>query len=106
MLCEDGHAGKDYVLTGPESLTQREQIETIGRAIRRELQVEEISPAEARSELRAIIPAPPIVDMLLAAWSAGAGQPAFVTPAVEEITGRPARTFFEWAVDHAADFAA
>ena len=32
-LCEDGHAGAEYVLTGPQSLTQFEQIVTIGRAI-------------------------------------------------------------------------
>jgi hypothetical protein len=30
VLCEDGHDGRDYVLTGPESLTQRQQVEIIG----------------------------------------------------------------------------
>ena len=29
-LCEDGHAGGDYVLTGPESLSQAEQVSIIG----------------------------------------------------------------------------
>src|SRR5947209_20276086 len=32
-LCEDGHAEAEYVLTGPESLSQFEQVSTIGRAI-------------------------------------------------------------------------
>src|SRR5947208_3626986 len=55
-LCEDGHAGAEYVLTGPESLSQGEQIVTIGEAIGRTLRVEELSPEEARSELAAIFP--------------------------------------------------
>ncbi|HEX4278967.1 MAG TPA: NAD(P)H-binding protein, partial [Bryobacteraceae bacterium] len=32
-LCYDGHAGAEYVLTGPQSLTQREQISIIGSVI-------------------------------------------------------------------------
>jgi uncharacterized protein YbjT (DUF2867 family) len=36
-LCEEGHAGAEYVLTGPQSLTQAEQVHTIGRAIGRSL---------------------------------------------------------------------
>src|SRR5438132_13681595 len=31
-LCEDGHAGAEYVVTGPQSLTQAEQVHIIGRA--------------------------------------------------------------------------
>jgi uncharacterized protein YbjT (DUF2867 family) len=96
-LWEDGRAGAEYVLTGPQSLTQLEQISTIGRVIGRPLQVEEISPEEAQRDLR--LPA-----MLLDAWAAAIGQPAFVTSTVAEITGRPARTFFDWATDHAAAF--
>lgn len=50
-LCEAGHAGAEYVVTGPQSLTQAEQVQTIGRAIGRSLRVQEISPDEARSAL-------------------------------------------------------
>lgn len=100
-LCEDGHGGAEYVLTGPESLSQREQLATIGRAIGRSLQVEDISPDEARRELQ--MP-PVVVNMLLDAWAAALGQPAFVTSTVAEITGKPARTFLEWATDNAVAF--
>ena len=31
-LSQDGHVGGDYVLTGPESLTQEEQVRIIGEA--------------------------------------------------------------------------
>ncbi len=102
-LCEDGHGGAEYVLTGPQSLSQFEQISTIGAVIGRSLRIEEISPDEARRELLAGMPAF-VVNMLLDAWAASIGQPAFVTSTVAEITGVSARTFRDWATDHAADF--
>jgi uncharacterized protein YbjT (DUF2867 family) len=36
-LCEDGHTGAEYVLTGPQSLSQFEQVSAIGRVIGRSL---------------------------------------------------------------------
>lgn len=103
-LCDDGHAAAEYVLTGPESLTQAEQIAAIGHAIGRPLRAEEISPEEARHALQAMNMPIPVVNMLLNAWAAALGQPAFVTTTIEAITGTPARTFSAWAADHAADF--
>jgi uncharacterized protein YbjT (DUF2867 family) len=105
-LCENGHAGAEYVVTGPQSLTQAEQVHTIGRAIGRSLRVEEISPEEARSELLPVLGSPVFIDMLLNAWNAALGQPAFVTSTCADVTGAPARTFHEWATDHAAEFRA
>ena len=104
-LCEDGHAGAEYVLTGPQSLSQFEQISAIGGAIGRSLRIEEISPEDARYELLTVMPAV-AVNMLLAAWAAAIGQPALVTSTVAEVTGTPARTFRDWAADHAAEFRA
>ncbi len=104
-LCEDGHAGAEYLVTGPQSLSQSEQISAIGDVIGRPLRMEDISPEEARSELLPIIPAR-AVEMLLAAWAGAMGQPALVTSTVEEVTGTPARTFRDWTEDHAAEFRA
>ncbi len=95
--------GAEYVLTGPQSLTQFEQLSTIGRVIGRPLRIEEISPDEARNEWANAWPAF-IVNMLLDAWGAAVGQPAFVSSTFEKITGSPPRTFFSWAIDHAAEF--
>jgi uncharacterized protein YbjT (DUF2867 family) len=105
-LCEEGHAGAEYVVTGPQSLTQAEQVQTIGRALGRSLRVEEISPDEARSELLPVLGSPTFVKILLNAWAAAVGQPAFVTSTFSEVTGAPPRTFLEWATDHAAEFRA
>ena len=105
-LCEDGHAGAEYVLTGPQSLTQAEQVHTIGRAIGRSLRAEEMTPDEAGSELLPVLGSSSVVNMLLNAWAAAIGQPAFVTSTFAELTGAPPRTFLEWATDHAAEFRA
>jgi len=48
-LREDDGDGAEYVVTGPQSLTQAEQIQIIGRAIGRPLRVEQMTPDEARS---------------------------------------------------------
>ena len=93
----------EYVLTGPQSLSQREQISTIGSVIGRALLVEEFPPDEARRERLPGMP-PSVVAMLLDAWAAAIGQPAFVISTVQEITGRPARTFLEWVTANVAEF--
>jgi uncharacterized protein YbjT (DUF2867 family) len=100
-LYEDRHAGRDYVLTGPESLSQAEQVTLIGEAIGRRLRFEELSPEEFR---RAGGMPGPIADMLLNAWRAALGRPAFVTSTVADVVGSPARTFRQWAADHADAF--
>jgi nucleoside-diphosphate-sugar epimerase len=96
-LYEDGHAGGDYVLTGPESLSQAEQVSIIGEVLGRSIEFQELSPDEFRRE-------GPAADMLLAAWKAAMGQPAYVTSTVSDILGSAPRTFRQWAADHAAAF--
>ena len=100
-LLEPGHDGAEYVLTGPESLSQLAQVSTIGEVIGRSLRYEEISPEEALRELP--FPAP-AVRLLLDAWAAALGQPAYVTSTVAEVTGRPAQRFRDWVTDHVEEF--
>jgi uncharacterized protein YbjT (DUF2867 family) len=102
-LCEDGHTGAEYVLTGPQSLSHSEQVSIIGEVIGRPLHFEELSPEEARRELLTVMP-PPVIDMLLNAWAAALGQPALITHTVAGVTGTPVRTFRDWVTDHAAEF--
>jgi uncharacterized protein YbjT (DUF2867 family) len=103
-LYEDGHAGGDYVLTGPESLSQAEQVSIIGDVVGRRVRFEELSPEEFRTETAGTWPRP-VVDMLLDAWAATLGQPAYVTTTVPDILGS-ARPFRQWAADHAPAFTA
>ena len=103
-LLDSQHVGGDYVLTGPESLSQAAQVRMIGDAVGRPLRFEELSPDEFRRETAGTWP-PGVAEMLLTAWRATLGHPAFVTSAVQEIVGLPPRTFYQWAADNAAAFA-
>lgn len=102
-LTQDGHAGQKYVLTGPETLTQIQQVQIIGAAIGRPLRFEEIPPEIAREQLLATLP-PSAVDGILKAHAAMVTNPEPVTSTVEQLTGTPPRTFRQWATDHAIDF--
>lgn len=105
ILSEQHHGGMDYVLTGPQSLTQFEQISMIGTVIGRSLRTEEISPEEAQRTCLVEMPRA-MRSTLLDAWAAAVGLPAFVTSTVEDLTGIPARTFPDWVEDNAPEFLA
>jgi uncharacterized protein YbjT (DUF2867 family) len=102
-LYQDGHAGGDYVLTGPESLSQAEQVSIIGDVLGRRIKFEELSPDEFRSQTQESWPRP-VVDMLLAAWDATIGRPAFITSTVFDILGSAPRSFRQWVADQATAF--
>ena len=104
-LCEEGHNKRDYIPTGPESLTHAQQVEIIGAALGRRLRYEEMSPEEFLNGPSDGWP-PGTKQMLLKAWQGGLEQPAFITSDVKDVTGKPARTFRDWAKDHAAAFRA
>jgi uncharacterized protein YbjT (DUF2867 family) len=102
-LRDDRLAGGDHVLTGPESLSQADQVRIIGDAVGRPVRLVELSPDEFRRETEGSWPRP-AVDMLLDAWGATMGVPAYVTTTVRELLGMPPRSFRQWAADHADAF--
>jgi len=103
-LYQEGFAGGDFVLTGPESLSQAEQVSIIGDVLGRRVKFEELSPDQFRSEAEGW--PRPAVDMLLAAWAATMGVPAFLTSTVFDILGAQPRSFRQWVADHATAFEA
>ena len=66
------------------------------------IRFEELTPDEFRGETAGTWPRP-VVDMLLDAWAATMGRPAFVTATVSGILGS-ARPFRRWVADHATAF--
>ncbi|GAB3144807.1 SDR family oxidoreductase [Microbispora hainanensis] len=123
-LTEDGHVGGAYTLAGPQWVTRREQVAAIAAAIGREIRFEQVGREEARElYLRMGGFAAANADFLLGFTDYGGreierdtdtdtdmdtdARPAperLPLPTAEQVTGRPARTFTEWARDHAADF--
>jgi uncharacterized protein YbjT (DUF2867 family) len=103
-VTEDTHAGATYLVTGPASLTECEQVHIIGEALGRTLVCRDIPPDVARQEMLAEGSSPELADAALAYWARLVTDGEPVTPTVQELTGTPARTFLEWAVEHVADF--
>src|SRR5262249_31147629 len=102
-LGDEGHHGREYVRTGPASLTQRQQVEIIGDAIGRPLSFMELSRQSARDMMTAMM-SDAVADMLLDAYGAAVDLPAYVTSTIADVTGAFPRSFRQWAVDHADDF--
>ncbi|MFD4370576.1 NAD(P)H-binding protein [Streptomyces sp. NPDC058486] len=92
------------VLTGPELITQEQQVALIGEAIGRPVRFEETSLAEAAEQMKAAGYPAELVDAVLPAQAKLLDDPEPVNDEVLRITGTPARSFHQWALDHAADF--
>ncbi|MEU6154089.1 NAD(P)H-binding protein [Actinosynnema sp. NPDC047251] len=117
-LLEDGHAGRAYTLTGPELITNRDQVAAIAAALGEEVRFEVVSREVAREEMRALGGfAADHADLLLGFVNYGGGESSGEGfsdddysallkpwPDVETVLGRPARSYARWARDHLADF--
>ncbi|MBF6075297.1 NAD(P)H-binding protein [Nocardia beijingensis] len=105
-LVSAGHAGRIYTLTGPELLTTHDLAATLATVTGHPVDVTDIPETEARAHMLASGMSVEFADGALAGQKyVRAGHNAIVTPDVVEILGR-ARTFAEWATDHASAFAA
>jgi hypothetical protein len=79
-------------------------VATIGEVIGKPLRYDEMSPTEAADGLVAHGLPRPFAEAIMARYARELARPARITDTVEQILGRPARTYAEWAVDHAAAF--
>jgi uncharacterized protein YbjT (DUF2867 family) len=92
-------------LTGPESLTFRQELEIIGEALGRDIVVNDLTREQGHAAMSPFVE-PDILRSLLNQWEAGVGVPAVTSATAERITGKPARTFREWAEEYAQDLVA
>jgi uncharacterized protein YbjT (DUF2867 family) len=102
-LRDDGHAGKAYELTGPESISPRQQTAAIGQALGEPVRFVEQTRARARAQMLRFMPEE-VVDGTLTVL--GTPEPAEqrVSPHVEQVLGRPPRTFADWAAGNVVAF--
>ncbi|MEU8224054.1 NAD(P)H-binding protein [Kribbella sp. NPDC048915] len=92
------HDGRGYPMTGPESMTRRQQIKLITEVTGVPIEAVELTPDEARAEM-------PTRDegqreTLLAYWASRVGTPAPIEPGVELLTTHTPRPFTTWLTDH------
>ncbi|MCM3871341.1 MAG: hypothetical protein ND895_11705, partial [Pyrinomonadaceae bacterium] len=102
-LLEDGHVGKRYTVTGPESITQIEQVRAISVAIGRDIRFEELTPEQARGLWSSFMSAADI-DVELMVLEESVNKPQKVRKIFEQVTGHSGRTYAQWTADHAQDF--
>ncbi len=102
-LREAGHGGNAYVLTGPTPISPRQQATAIGDALGEPVRFIEQSREQARTQMLRFMPEP-VVEATLDILGTPKAAEQRVSPDVERILGRPARTFAEWAARNIAAF--
>ncbi len=102
VLCEDGHVGKTYTLTGPEAITSTQALAHIAAASGRSMKYVDLAPDAVEQAMR---------DAGLSSWLVGAlmevfaimrdGNMSAVTDDVRAVTGHKPRSFATFAQDYA-----
>lgn len=105
VLTEDGHEGREHTLTGPASISFHDVAAGLSKALGKEVQYVDV-PLEAGREA--------MVGMGMPEWVADGytelmeefskNWADLVSPAVEKITGRPGRSYEQFARDFAQVF--
>ncbi|MFF2023061.1 NAD(P)H-binding protein [Streptomyces sp. NPDC058171] len=103
-LTGDGYGGRRLMLSGPAPISQVEQVRVIGEVLGRPVRFEEVPLDVLRERMRAEGWSDPDIDGMFTAYAAMAALDQPVWNTVEEVTGRPARTFRQWVDDHAPAF--
>jgi uncharacterized protein YbjT (DUF2867 family) len=99
-----GHQNQTYILTGPQSLTQPDKVRIIGEATGLDLSFVEVPPEQIREAMLAQGLPEEIPDRLLGSLSDYASQPGPTTDTVEQLLGRSALSFADWAAENSAAF--
>jgi uncharacterized protein YbjT (DUF2867 family) len=102
-LLDDGYEERALRLTGPEPLLPADRVRILGEVLGRDLRFQGKPDAETRAEMNAAMPAK-YVDAFFSFYVEGKLDESVVLPTVEEVCGRPPRTFAQWAAAHAEAF--
>jgi len=102
-LTKTGHEGRIYHVTGPEPLRPADRVRILGTVLDRDLTFRPQPDDEARAEMSASMPQK-YVDAFFSFYVDGTLDESTPLPTVAELTGRPPRTFEQWAQAHAAAF--
>ncbi|MQM28046.1 NAD(P)H-binding protein [Glycomyces albidus] len=99
LLVRERFRGRSLVITGPESLTQREAVRQVSEVLGRPVELEELTREQALDARPDWFPEA-VLDSLLGVAANLGNTPATVNNNVERVLGRPARTFAEWLRDN------
>ncbi|ACU75370.1 NmrA family protein [Catenulispora acidiphila DSM 44928] len=104
-LTQDGHFRRVYELTGPEPLSAADQVSLLGEVLWRDLRYVETDPADMVAQMVSYgMPeeqAQAVVELFGSTLEPYNAKP---TDDVTAVTGRPARSFTDWAKAHRGAF--
>lgn len=105
VLTDPGHEGKAYPITGPESLGMAEVAEKLSSATGKTVRYVNVSPEDAKKARLAAGMTPYMADALSELFAERRrGKEALVSQVIPTIFKRPATSFSDFALRHAAIF--
>lgn len=99
-LTGPGHRGQRYTLTGPARISAREQIETIAEVLNRDIEIVEITRAQARAAMVQVV-GDDEADAVLDVTGGDVNDELLrVDETVSQVTGVSARPFRKWVEEN------
>jgi uncharacterized protein YbjT (DUF2867 family) len=105
-LTEPGHEGATYTITGPAAVTHAEIAAAISAATGQEIAFADVPPAAFEEQLRELLPPWQLAGLMEDYAHYARGEAAAVSPDVQTVTGRPARSMEAFFTEHAQTFTA
>lgn len=104
VLTQAGHEGKTYRFTGTQALTSAEQAKLISQASRKDISFVNVSQQDFESALKEAGMGDWLAENLaeMIAWFARGKQYGEISEDIENLLGRPPRTFDDFAKELAA----
>lgn len=105
-LTQEGHQGKEYVLTGDEAFTVAEQVQILAKALGRDIEVRQVATPTDAVRFRYPNGAPPaLADALIEGLTLmRADTVGLRTDTVRRLLRRKPRTFADWCARNASAF--
>ncbi|SFE24947.1 Uncharacterized conserved protein YbjT, contains NAD(P)-binding and DUF2867 domains [Paenibacillus algorifonticola] len=104
-LIEQGHHNKVYNLTGPEALSIRSMVKQISEVIGKPIDLIELTEEQARQEWKEQGYDDEFINYFIIEMGKNPPMETYtVLPTVEEVTGKPARTFAQWVNENKQNF--
>lgn len=100
-LTEGGHAGKSYILNGPDALSAREQVDIVADVLGRKIEFVGVTPDELASQNVATgVPEQQAKALQNLNELFRAGRAGVVAADIENLTGTAPRSFRAWCEGH------
>ncbi len=104
VLTSDGHAGRSYTITGPEVLSVPDKLAAISAALGKKIELFELTADEQVAAWKAKGFPDEVIEFFVWAFGNTPEEGRTVSSTVEDLLGRPALPFRQWAEENVAAF--